>query len=254
MRQKASIAPQRQRAIGAAEKETRRNALLDAAERMFVEHAGRLASVAEVATAAGLAKGTVYLYFPSKEELLLALHERHVSTFFNALFELLDGARKLTIDDVIALTGRYMVEPAGFLPLASLCMGMMEKSIPTETQLKFHLGIAYCLNRAGAGLERHFAGLRSGEGAGLLMRSYGLILGLWQMLQPGCLPAQLRGQPGLELFERDYRTELEVALRALWSGHVVTELRAGKQVTPQKHAAVKPKQAAKTVRKSRKSR
>jgi AcrR family transcriptional regulator len=41
-----------------------------------------MANVAEVAEAAGLGKGTVYLYFPSKEEMLLALHERHVTKFF----------------------------------------------------------------------------------------------------------------------------------------------------------------------------
>ena len=45
----------------------------------------RMASVAEVADEAGLAKGTVYLYFPSKEELLLAVHERKIDGFFGAL-------------------------------------------------------------------------------------------------------------------------------------------------------------------------
>jgi len=49
------------------DKEERRNALLDAAEALFLAQPGRMASVAEVAQAAGVAKGTVYLYFPSKE-------------------------------------------------------------------------------------------------------------------------------------------------------------------------------------------
>ena len=41
--------------------------------------------MADVADEAGLAKGTVYLYFPSKEELLLAVHERNIDGFFRAL-------------------------------------------------------------------------------------------------------------------------------------------------------------------------
>ncbi|HET7403967.1 MAG TPA: helix-turn-helix domain-containing protein, partial [Usitatibacter sp.] len=78
-----------QRAIALEDKEERGNAILDAAEALYLEHPDRIASVAEVAHAAGLAKGTVYLYFPSKEEMLLALHERHVRAFFAHLVKLL---------------------------------------------------------------------------------------------------------------------------------------------------------------------
>ena len=81
----------KQRAIAVEDKEVRRHALLDAAEALFLEHPDRMASVAEVAQAAGVAKGTVYLYFPSKEEMLLALHERHMAHYFAALMKLLDG-------------------------------------------------------------------------------------------------------------------------------------------------------------------
>ena len=42
-----------------------------------------MANVAEVAESAGLAKSTVYLYFPGKEEMLLALHERHVDALLH---------------------------------------------------------------------------------------------------------------------------------------------------------------------------
>ena len=81
----------RQRAIQAEDKEERHQALLDAAERLLLRSPDRMPSVAEVADEAGLAKGTVYLYFPSKEELLLALHERNVQGFFRALIAMLDG-------------------------------------------------------------------------------------------------------------------------------------------------------------------
>src|SRR5215212_10316260 len=86
-------APARTRAMGSEDKEVRRQALLDAAERLYLAHPDRVASVSEVAQAAGVAKGTVYLYFPSKEEMLLALHERHVAAFFGELNALLDTAR-----------------------------------------------------------------------------------------------------------------------------------------------------------------
>ena len=82
----------KQRAIADVDKEERRHALLDAAEALFLGHPDRMASVAEVAEAAGLAKGTVYLYFPSKEEMLLSLHERQLANFFAELRRLLEVA------------------------------------------------------------------------------------------------------------------------------------------------------------------
>ena len=75
----------RQRAMQAEDKQERHAAILDAAERLLARGPERVASVAEVADEAGLAKGTVYLYFPSKEELLLAVHERAIDGFFRAV-------------------------------------------------------------------------------------------------------------------------------------------------------------------------
>src|SRR6266545_1106190 len=77
----------RQRAIQAHDKQERHHAILDAAERLLLRAPERVANVSEVADEAGLAKGTVYLYFPSKEELLLALHERNIDGFFRPLLE-----------------------------------------------------------------------------------------------------------------------------------------------------------------------
>jgi AcrR family transcriptional regulator len=208
----------RQRAIDADEKASRRHALLDAAERLLTQQPERLPNVVEVAAEAGLAKGTVYLYFPSKEELLLALHERQVSAVFSALFSLLDEERTVTVDAMLALIERYIVQPPVYLPLTALCLGMMEKSIPPDARLKFHQRLAEWLNRAGSGLERHFPALKPGEGTALLMYSHALIVGLWQMMQPDCLPAQFRQQPDLEVFDRNYKVEVERAVRALWNG------------------------------------
>lgn len=53
--------------------EDRRNAVLDAALRVFAEAGFRRASLKEVGDEAGVTKGCVYHYFNSKEELLLAL-------------------------------------------------------------------------------------------------------------------------------------------------------------------------------------
>jgi AcrR family transcriptional regulator len=210
----------RQRAIQAVDKKERRHAILDAAERMFINYPDRLANVSEVADAAGLAKGTVYLYFPSKEELLLALHERNSDRFFSVLIERLEHGEPVTIDDVLAITHERMVRSPTYLPLAGMCFGMMEKSISAEAATGFHERMAERLVRAGAGLERHFPRLKHGQGVMLLMHSYGLIIGLWQLAQKGQEHDLDPANRNLDVFRWDYAAQLDDALRALWAGSV----------------------------------
>ena len=216
----------KQRAIGTEDKEQRRNAILDAAEKLFLKHPERMASVSEVATAAGLAKGTVYLYFPSKEEMLLALHERHVAIFFRALMKKLLEARPLDFDDIFPVTLENLIRLPGCLELTSRCFGLMDREIPKETALEFKARIASTLQAAGVHLERHFR-MPAGAGVTLLLHSYGLIVGLWQLLHPNERFGRAMRRPGLKVLDRDYEKEVENALRALWRGWMATKGKKG---------------------------
>ena len=60
------------------EKELRRKMILAAAEKIFFSRKGETATMDDVATRAELSKGTLYLYFKSKEDILYALAERGV--------------------------------------------------------------------------------------------------------------------------------------------------------------------------------
>jgi AcrR family transcriptional regulator len=213
----------RQRAIAPNDKQERHDAILDAAVRLLVRMPDRVASVAEVAEEAGLAKGTVYLYFPGKEELLLAVHERNVDAFFVALTARVERPEPVTIDDLLALTREHIVEPPLFLPLAARCFALMGQSVPAEAALAFHERMAVRVQRAGAGLERHFPGLAPGEGAAKLRHSFALIIGLWQMSMvshcaAGHAPADAVGaaRPPLSL-PISYPDELARALAGLWA-------------------------------------
>lgn len=53
----------------------RRREILDAATHLFRERGFDVATVQAIAAKAGVAAGTVYLYFPSKEAILVALQE-----------------------------------------------------------------------------------------------------------------------------------------------------------------------------------
>lgn len=75
-------------------KEARPGELLDAALDLFVEKGFAATRVEEVAARAGVSKGTLFLYFQSKEELLKAVVRENISGRFkewNAEFETFEG-------------------------------------------------------------------------------------------------------------------------------------------------------------------
>ena len=76
-------------------KEARPGELLDAALDLFVEKGFAATRVEEVAARAGVSKGTLFLYFPSKEELFKAVVRENISGRFkewNAEFEAFEGS------------------------------------------------------------------------------------------------------------------------------------------------------------------
>jgi AcrR family transcriptional regulator len=56
--------------------EVRREEIMDAAQRLFLEHGVGSTTIDHVAAGADVAKGMVYLHFESKQALLAALGER----------------------------------------------------------------------------------------------------------------------------------------------------------------------------------
>lgn len=76
-------------------KEARPGELLDAALDLFVEKGFAATRSEEVAARAGVSKGTLFLYFPSKEELFKAVVRENISGRFsewNEEFEAFEGS------------------------------------------------------------------------------------------------------------------------------------------------------------------
>ena len=63
----------------------KRERILTAAERIFARHGFFAAKVSDVAKEAGVADGTIYLYFKSKDDLLISLFERRMQQVNEAL-------------------------------------------------------------------------------------------------------------------------------------------------------------------------
>ncbi len=59
------------------DREEMQHGILDAAMQVYVKKGYHAATIADVAEAAGLGKGTLYLYFKNKEAIAISMVERH---------------------------------------------------------------------------------------------------------------------------------------------------------------------------------
>jgi AcrR family transcriptional regulator len=103
----------------AREREARRRAILEAARTLFAQQGVEATSMDALAARAELAKGTLYLYFKSKEELLIAMLEEDLGQL-RAAAQMLDqapsaqAALELLLPAAVAF---YRRRPTGFMPL-----------------------------------------------------------------------------------------------------------------------------------------
>lgn len=84
-------APTRRRAVSEADKDVRRDEILNAAKRVFAEHGFHQTAIADVAKAANLSYGSVYWYFDSKEALFQALTLREEQALWTHVADAVGG-------------------------------------------------------------------------------------------------------------------------------------------------------------------
>ncbi|HLY29433.1 MAG TPA: TetR/AcrR family transcriptional regulator [Ktedonobacterales bacterium] len=73
------------------QRQEREQLILQAAEELLIENGYHETSIDQIATKVGVSKGTVYLHFQSKEELVMALFERDRKQFLQSVETILTG-------------------------------------------------------------------------------------------------------------------------------------------------------------------
>ena len=79
---------------GADDRAAKRDRILDAAERVFAQRGFFAAKVADIAREAGVADGTIYLYFKNKDDLLISLFESRMERVNRILADAIASAKR----------------------------------------------------------------------------------------------------------------------------------------------------------------
>lgn len=205
----------RTRAVAPRDKSERRAAIVRAAAALLQRDPPATFAVEEIARRAGLAKGTVYLYFGSREEVLLAVHAQQAQELFDVVQRALSAAdahgRRVVQDGL-----EYLRAHPEFFPVAGNCRGMLDTGVGMQAALEFKLAIAQRLEPLGRRIEELYPGLGAGDGVALLTNCYALIVGLWQQADPPLSLRKVMHRPEMAIFRIDFDKQLRAALLDLW--------------------------------------
>lgn len=163
-------------------KQARADALLQAAEAALVDASYHDITMLQIAKRAGLAKGTVYLYYPSKEALFLAVLMHKLDACYDAIEEGLKGDRQSADHIAKVLSGALLGQHA-LLSLLSLLFTQLEPGAGIEALVDFKRQLMSRMVEVGATIERA-GGLEDGVGTTLITRASALAIGLQQFASP----------------------------------------------------------------------
>ena len=104
--------------------EERKDQILDAAEEIFAQQGVHESRMDDIVNKSGLSKGSLYRYFKSKDELLIAIFERMFKREFDEL-EKLSAAEITAKDRLLIITERTIIDVRKMLRLMPLAYEFM---------------------------------------------------------------------------------------------------------------------------------
>ena len=203
------------RARKAEDKAVRRNAILTAAAELFERSDFSEVKMGDVARAAGIAKGTVFLYFPSKEILFLELLQRFFEGWMDDFERDLQRVSNSTEVAEVFCRGLSRHETLVRLMLLS---SSLEAGLPLQRLVDFHVSLLNRIRRVGKCLEGQLSdSVRAGQGPKLVLRMYAVFIGFRKVANPKqkCRSVEDRV---LDELDFDLDRECELCLAALLRG------------------------------------
>ena len=125
-----TVANFRQRARSAEQKAARRQRVLDDAESYFLEVGYEAFSLTQLAKRADVVKGTLYLYFQTKEELFLTLYEQSLERWSEAFMASLPS--QLTSERYAELLYTTAMADGTFVPLLIRLEHVIEHNVAID--------------------------------------------------------------------------------------------------------------------------
>jgi TetR/AcrR family transcriptional regulator len=200
----------KQRARSDTDKTARKAQLLQAAATLHAERDLNW-TMLEVAARAGLAKGTTYLYFRTKEELLLEL----LTTDLEMWFQNLETDLNPPPPDLATAIAQSIAARPRMVALIAVQASILEQNLSPDAAERFKTFLLHRSQRLAPKLEALLPGC---DGIEVLQWLNALVIGLAQLSQPSRVVTTILQQPRMHELRVHFQPALERSLRALFAG------------------------------------
>ena len=125
------------------QRQERATLIVQAAEEVLAERGYHDTSMDEIAARVGIAKGTIYQHFPSKEDLIVVLFERELETFLRLVEEAAtrEGSARSRLEDILhglysGLIGKRLQLLFSLYPNLEIQLALLEKKQQLDVRLE----------------------------------------------------------------------------------------------------------------------
>lgn len=197
----------------------RRGAILDAGDALFAERSFSDLTMADVADRAGIAKGTVYLYFPTKEALFLDLLETRMIAWIDDVdARLLSKRGEWSIDRVVRVLTESLTDRETLIRMLITQATVLEHNISLDRARQFKLALLRRVALTAKHLAMRLPFLSVATATRIIIHIHSLVVGIGQMAFPADVTCQVLDEPELRVFKIDLKKEFSFALRAMLRG------------------------------------
>jgi len=207
------------RAMTEEQKQARRADILKVALHRFTLMPYDRLSMADTADEAGVAKGTLYLYFSSKEEMFLAVYTDELNAWFDELDAALaasPGGASIAV--FLQILGDSLTRRPQLLRLIAILHTVLEQNVDYATAKRFKSWLKERLLKTGALIEVYLPFLKPGQGAELTLKIDALVIGFQHMAEPSGVMREVLAEEGMALFRVDLKEALLGTVRTLLMG------------------------------------
>ncbi len=210
------------RAVQEGQKAERREIILDKAGKLLMKKDFNSITVAEIAKEAGIAKGTVFLYFKTKEEIFLQLQTNYYAEWFKDINERLNGmlssGKDSGIKEFVKMATSTLKKQPLLMRLIPILHVIIEQNIDRERAVEFKKFLHLQVINTAELVEKCLPFLKKGEGAFVLMSVQSLIIGSINLTETTPVIKKLMKEKGLDIFVMEFEDIFEESLAKLITG------------------------------------
>lgn len=196
----------------------RRQAILAAAAELWDETTYAEFTMAAVAERAGIVKGTVYLYFETKEQLFLAMIGDLLTAYFDDVDAALEEGGRWSKSRVVAALVDALEGRDAFTRMITTLGSICEHNVSFEFLLVFKRLMHERFARTAALITRRLPFLDAESAARFITHVSALVTGFAQITYPSPVMDRIYELPDMAVTKLDLITEVRAAAKAMLDG------------------------------------